>query len=459
MILKPKGYSENGESMQFLKFINSCLSGCNNISWNYYKNPWFVKDILDPVSAKKFIQQIFKNGEKFLPLLIDPSALKFFTDAASLSSSQEIFLHSNPNDQYSLPDFRATHTISGFFLGFLIEHCLTGNNTLSVTHPDTFPFSYFWFLTFLYHDFGYCVSEKEDAPLSLPTNVPGTNHSLTIGIEEYRVLRQVKNKLNICLSPFSSIGKTHSCHSAHSPVNEKRTLLQELTQKSYRIKGSATLRFNTGTQIHGCQYTSTVVTRYFNYCAKCLETLDHGIIGGYLFYDRMIKNYVRAYFSARQTAGRQTSLSDFTHKGRHFSEKQLILFSYIADCIMAHNIWKLPENKRTEYEKYNLDIALGQKFKTITFKDNPLLFILAVADTLEPTKIYGKVTNISAKDVCEALNIECLPNSHQIVFSSKNKNVDIKYLYSKATSLESWTAVRCSELKDGRFTLALQPND
>lgn len=63
-----------------------------------------------------------------------------------------------------------------------------------------------------------------------------------------------------------------------------------------------------------------------------------------MFFDRMIRNYAKAYCSALSNdAG--TDISDFANPNdyasqpMHFSFDQLPLFAYISDCIINHNIW------------------------------------------------------------------------------------------------------------------------
>lgn len=443
--------------MLFSDFIKDSLSGKNDISCNYYHANINAENILQADTSSRFIHQYFENGEKELPLLLNPEDAAIFLENYFLAARKERVISFEFDRQYALPAERAIHTVSGFFLGLLIENCLNGENLLSIEYPEYFPFSYLWFLTFLYHDYGYCVAEREDSPIAIPARAPIPNdihlqRNSKIRFEEYRALRQVKTELGISLSPFSPYPGMFSYASHGHKVGLENALLRELTQRSCTIACHSKLQFNTGVKIHGHQYTSTVVTRYFNYCINERNRLDHGIIGGYLFYDRIIKNYLSAYLSALREARYPVSLSDFYFRDRHFSENQLPVFSYIADCILVHNIWKQSEDTCELYERYNLNTALGEAYKTITIKDNPLLYILAITDTLEPIKAYA---TINPEIVSESINLEYLPGTRMLTFSSSNNAVDIRTLYQKAKGLEEWTSVRCTELRDGAFTLYL----
>ena len=382
--------------MLFSEFINNTLAGDNGISWNYYHSDIDSDSLFCADNASSFIRHYFENGEKQLPLILSPDEAADFLNNYFIAGRKEIVLSFDFDQKYQLPSIRATHTVSGFFLGLLIENCINADNSLFIDIPQHFPFSYLWFLTFLYHDYGYCVTERDDSPIPVPAHAPiphssFSNPYIRSSTVEYSALRSVKQALGITLSPFSHYLQQYSAipHMPNQSVSLERALLRELTQNSCTISGNS-LRFNNGALINKHQYTSPTVTRYFNYCINELKHIDHGIVGGFLFYDRIIKNYLAAYLSALSNATSFLNLGDFCFRGRHFSENQLPVFSYISDCIIAHNIWKAPASMRGKYKEYLLDKALDEKYVPISFNSNPLLYILVVADTLEPTKIYKK---------------------------------------------------------------------
>lgn len=73
-------------------------------------------------------------------------------------------------------------------------------------------------------------------------------------------------------------------------------------------------------------------------------------------------------------------------------------------------------------------------------------------DTLEPIKAYEK---INPETVSESINIEYMPGSHKLTFSSSNNAVNISELHRRAKGLEEWTSARCTEITGGAFTLYL----
>lgn len=439
--------------MRYYDFINNTISHENDIDWNYYRNHINTADILQGNKSSDFIKQYFENGEKSFPFLLNPKTANRFITNYFIAGRKESALSFCFEEQYQLPDDRSVHTISGFFLGLLIENCINNTTTLSLNSANHFPFAYLWFLTFLYHDYGYCVTERENCLIQFPQHapIPNANHGRPTRAcpGDYRALTQIKRTLGIDMSPFSAFSRQNSTPSL------EHALLIELTQRSNTISCHSKLHFSNGTTIKDHQYSTNIITRYMNYCINERKRVDHGIVGGYLFYDRMIKNYMLAYVSSLEEGYRELDLSDFCYQDRHFCREQLTIFSYISDCILSHNIFKQSPDTRDSYVKYQLDALFEENFKTVTFEANPLLYILAVSDTMEPIKTYQQNNNLSAQEIAEAIDIEYIPGTRSISFSSNSNIVDINLLYRKGKGLMDWTSAQCSDLTNGSFTLMI----
>lgn len=154
-----------------------------------------------------------------------------------------------------------------------------------------------------------------------------------------------------------------------------------------------------------------------------------------------------------QECNHTPQLSDFEYRNRHFCAEQLIIFSYIADCILSHNVFKQQVDKRQLYENYRLESLYSENFKKISYKDNPLLYILAITDSLEPTKIYYNEAPLQI--IIDSIDLEYMPGSKELKISCLSNDVDILRIYSKAKELEDWTSVTCSALRNRSFTLKL----
>lgn len=444
--------------MRYCDFINQTISHENGIDWNYYRNDIATTDIFCGEASSEFIKQYFENGEKALLLLLNPETADRFITNYFTAGRKESVLSYRFEEQYQLPAERAIHTVSGFFLGLLIENCINNSTPLSIIGGNYFPFAYLWFLTYLYHDYGYCVTEKEDCPIqySQRAPIPDAYHKYCPATE-CRALKEIKEQLGINLSPFSQAGVfSFALSGRNTTPNLEHALLAELTQRNNTISGYPKLRFSNGSTITGHQYPSRIITRYMNYCINERHRVDHGIVGGLLFYDRMIKNYMMAYISSLNEEYATQKLSDFYYRNRHFCSEQLTIFSYISDCILSHNIFKQSVETRNLYENYKLFELMEENFQKTSYESNPLLYILGVSDTIEPIKVYKKHNkSLSAQVIADAINIEYIPGTRSLSFSSTSDDIDIGLLYQTAKGLTDWTSAECSKLTNGSVILRI----
>lgn len=102
-----------------------------------------------------------------------------------------------------------------------------------------------------------------------------------------------------------------------------------------------------------------------------------------------------------------------------------------------------------------LDVLLAENYKNITFEEDPLLYILALTDTLEPTKIYNqqkKYQGLTAWEVANAIYVDYTPGMRKIQFSASH-DISIDPLYKKAKGLENWTSAQCVMLGENAFEI------
>lgn len=82
--------------MLFSDFIKDSLLGKNNIAWNYYHHANINTDnILHADTSAEFIRKYFENGEKELPLLLNPEYAAAFLKDYFLAARKERVLFSN----------------------------------------------------------------------------------------------------------------------------------------------------------------------------------------------------------------------------------------------------------------------------------------------------------------------------------------------------------------------------
>lgn len=264
----------------------------------------------------------------------------------------------------NIDDFRAAHSVSAFLFGAVLAKeffdgafsaiNLDYNKSSKYDPKRSFEFSYVWLLTSLYHDFGY-------------------------SLEKNNVLA----------------GKLYKC---------------SLNKYEY-IQGNKKLYLPNSTQeIVFPIRTAKTINRYFMYrlCKNQIAgKIDHGIAGGMYFFNNIIENYITSFGKRKEESS--VELSNFDYKDKWFHVEQLPIFAYIADCIINHNIWKAGENTKEEYAKFELDSLIREKYEKVNFKKNPLLFVLAVADSLEPYKLFkstgDRYNSKDALEIFENINV------------------------------------------------------
>lgn len=143
---------------------------------------------------------------------------------------------------------------------------------------------------------------------------------------------------------------------------------------------------------------------YFTYRLSKSSCIDHGLLGGILLYDRLIKIRIS------KRLNRNNSL----YWGKEL-EKQ---YQLASEAISIHNIWI----QSKPYKDANLKIIEEGIFKPIRYKNFPLFYLLGCIDTLEPLKKLPK-DNKNPDDIKSTLeNILIEFGNDYAIISEKNSN-------------------------------------
>lgn len=256
-------------------------------------------------------------------------ALKFIKDYFEMGGKSCL---SNFEDKDCEVKKRAKHTISTFLLGIKLAECLfdlsaNGCSRINNLNKDFysaegFNFKYFWFLSCLYHDMGYIYENNHDEALLNDVKTEGLQHFINDA-----------EAGNIC--------KTYD-------KSEVDLYLKE--------------RASGGNGRKGC--------------------IDHGIYAGIKLYNRL-KEQFDISFAMRTDKSNNKSSFYINVKGRelHVSDSHFEIYAQVANAIIAHNIWINTLN----YYKQQKNVSSAKRDK-INFEQDPLSFILCLADTLEPLK-------------------------------------------------------------------------
>ncbi len=337
--------------------------------WNYY-GVNFEDVFQDESVARDFIYNYFKGGSKLYAL-------------DTWENSMNEYLQ-----------MRNVHTVNVFFIGAFLQRIIDEDIAIKSEVSSQYPFSYIWYLLCLAHDFGYVYENYSKVYLKLTSK------------QHYHRCYYYKSMHG---SKFWTRKRWYQEHGIdivylHPPFGA-RSNIAYYNQSATGKFGSA-IEYNNGTIIKTPRYSGETKNNYFYYRLQEMSKLDHGIVGADEFFSRLVVNYVKEYRVMAAGDFFRESIYEFRNeRGLHFCSGQIKLFAYIADCIASHNMYKADDNEicKITYRDYSLDCLLPDKFQLIAYKDNPLLFILCVADTIEPSKRFPDYRN---EDVLSLISIE-----------------------------------------------------
>lgn len=251
-----------------------------------------------------------------------------------------------------------THTVSLFLMGLALQNefsdCIERELKRLIQNVSVwYDFKYTWFLACLYHDTASCIEVSQIEP----------NASIVQKQLEYYL-----GNSNIQYTPYS-----------YKPM----------------IEGAQLTRFS-----------EALVKNYFYYRADS-QKLDHGIIGGYMLFDRLCKTFYR------ETCGFDFNETGIKYKnGLCWRREHIDHFAYIADAIICHNIWTSHKKETNElYKKYGLEHLIIKRSNKLNFSEYPLQFMLCLLDTIEPIKRFG---SLNAADVLSNISVTANTNGGKL---------------------------------------------
>ena len=206
------------------------------------------------------------------------------------------------------------HINSVFFLGLLVYHNtgLKAKFRLGTNAPGYQTFPFIWFLISLYHDNAYHIENDPE--------LIKVNHNLT----------QLRSNFNI----------------------EHYLFENKLRGVSSRLMAC-------------CE-------NYFKYRIEERKVIDHGIFGGLLLYDRLLK------IRRRKAAANGQSL--------FWGEALEDQYKLAASAIATHNIWMPKKNQHELYYNYGLNNLID--FTPLKFSNFNFLYLLGIIDTIDPIKTF-----------------------------------------------------------------------
>lgn len=207
---------------------------------------------------------------------------------------------------------------------------------------------------------------------------------------------------------------------------------------------------NTGkTNFEKLPYSKNQIEGYFRYRLNDGKA-DHGIVSGYIFYDALVKNYLEKLEKHLRDCKTAKETDEFNSKNNRYRPKHLVLFKIIANAIICHNIWRYERETKLKYFDFGICSEEFESSKNLlTEKENPLLFFLCLADTLEPTKFFHQ---FDAQKVLEGIEIKAdetkLTLSINDDFAANCETVE-KW-FEKIESMKKWMKINVKRGADGK---------
>lgn len=353
----------------------------------------------DKLSPREFIVEYFSTGGK-------ESVISQFID--------------------EIDDMRSNHMVSAFFVGILLKEKLCPNLEIESRYPENFQFSYIWFLVSLFHDMGYVQENDWTKKYVYEKRAE----------EDKRNNEMIRRKLG-------PMGRLKQCNDFGVLFMTKHVFYDAYstagTEYRERIEG---IKFNNGILVKKSLYKKETIFKYLEFCKmhQDIKHYDHGIVGGFWLYDSWYRNYCKKY-SLQQNIEDIIDFDNFTYGDLHFSKEQHYIFAYLADCIISHNIWPATENTNEIYKECQLEELTLEKFKKIHFADNPILYILALVDTIEPVKIYDGL-NLTMDEIWRGVEIIFKPDKVKVKLL--DKRMPFERIARKVIGLNKWIDVEYS---------------
>ena len=205
-------------------------------------------------------------------------------------------------------------------------------------------------------------------------------------------------------------------------------------------------------------YPISLVKNYFQYRLEHCLCVDHGIIGGFLLFDRLRKNYDASW---REHVVEMTSLYNgviadsydhFESRNLHWRTAQLDHFAIIADSIIGHNIWV--SDDVALYNHYGLSPLIKSPTNKIRIRERPVLFFLSLIDSIDPVKILNKEPNVlEPVPALQSIDVR-LDGANTIIITSLSIQHFDSY-YSKVKKTEDWLDVVVGDIDNNSFTITI----
>lgn len=193
-----------------------------------------------------------------------------------------------------------------------------------------------------------------------------------------------------------------------------------------------------------------LIRNYYHYRVS-ESKIDHGIAGAMLIYDALMTFY---------NEGSQVESLHLCglHLRKNFPEFCL----RIAETVALHNMWRADSKTKEIYTTQHLDALIpdGNNSELVFYRDDMLLFLLGLIDTIDPIKGFcsteGGRVRLPVEDVLNNFCIQFVNRGglKRIYVRFDNPNAE-KYL-SALSGMESWLGVSVQRINFAEVAIEIR---
>lgn len=186
-------------------------------------------------------------------------------------------------------------------------------------------------------------------------------------------------------------------------------------------------------------YTKENIKKYFYY----RRLSEHGISGGTLLCKRLKDNFNKA---AEMAEAQEENEFQYPDNIQWNKKKDFSFYDFISSIIIKHNIWyAVDADSISKYNNVLKDFIIKQDGSNrLSFKDDPILFLFCLLDSIEPSKklnVYpeGKSGSLGIKSLLENFYFEV--NSYSLcceIIIKLNDSIHAPGYSHSIKSLEEW---------------------
>lgn len=339
--------------------------------------------------------------------------LRYINGILQKNDNKVIIPFCHTSDKY---DFRVKHVLFSFGLGLFLSQICGLRRRIEESYRENYEidenFTYIWLTVCLYHDFGYFIGPEY------------------IGSETLESLRVDYD-----------IFKTDYCNSRYS-----EQLFSAYYNRRYREQKWGNNKYD---------------------MPDCEEVGDHGILGGYILFQRLCATEVRPIPPTNKNPLVQAIYEYDSKVPLNYHWERIPLYQDICFRIMEHNIWKQQTPEALDSPFLEIDV---NHFRRISIEE-PLLFLLCLVDTIEMTKRFCRYSDsgsekshyiyprtIGSKVFIETSNDELFIDYRELVrtIHQNGYSCDIQKWVDGVAGLSDWVQVDVEHI-EGEYILKIFP--